>query len=435
MSEPRDFERRLSDWLDDEGPQGVPERTLDSAITNASAASRQRPLPGFVLSAIDGVDSLAVARGVPVARVWLMVGLLATLLVGLTLAAGALLLTVDARANQGLIALGADGDIWIIDPEGVQETRNLTATIGLEETGPMWSPDGSRIAYWVTDPSSDTAEIHVRQWPVGTTIRLADIEAADLTLGGDVVGWSPDGRRLIAPAFGVSADGTEFGIDIVVLFDVDTGTASKVPVVGHAQSFGWSPDGAYVGLLVDGRIRLYDTESGQIRSLEVGPNESSDAPQFLDPIFSPDSDAVIFAIADEWRGAGEIRSVRIDGGPGDISILGATNDLGPAVPATDDRFAFGRSRALSVGAAYSDSGDVANISSEIIVLSLNDGTQSTVARDVSPIASWSQDGRRLATTSPDSSELIVVDPERPAQATRFPAPAGTIDSYSWGPAP
>jgi Tol biopolymer transport system component len=52
----------------------------------------------------------------------------------------------DWRPDGKKIAYQADGDIWLINPDGSGQV-NITNTPDVQEFGTAWSPDGRRIAY------------------------------------------------------------------------------------------------------------------------------------------------------------------------------------------------------------------------------------------------------------------------------------------------
>ena len=78
---------------------------------------------------------------------WILV---ITALLGALLAIGSQMLTRPATPGNGAIAFDADGDIWLVDPARSSTPQRLTATADTSEQGPVWSPDGRRLAYWVT---------------------------------------------------------------------------------------------------------------------------------------------------------------------------------------------------------------------------------------------------------------------------------------------
>lgn len=85
--------------------------------------------------------------------------------------------------------LSSPKDLWIreIDGDGL---RRLTDTPTLDEIGPVWSPDGRKIAFMVLD-AVDTTKSH------GVfTVSVLDGKQTKVADGG-LPAWAPDGRSLI----------------------------------------------------------------------------------------------------------------------------------------------------------------------------------------------------------------------------------------------
>lgn len=85
------------------------------------------------------------------------------------------------------------GDIYVVNPDGSGE-RNLTQTPGLsDDTNPVWSPDGGKIAFVSQRPNSRgvwSFNIFVVGAQGGPIRRLTN------SLWSDSPVWSPDGKRI-----------------------------------------------------------------------------------------------------------------------------------------------------------------------------------------------------------------------------------------------
>ena len=144
-------------------------------------------------------------------------------------------------------------------------TRNLTATSGVRETDPAWSPDGHWIAYF-SDVSGEY-ELYVR--PAGES--RGEAGPRQITSGGDVwlmtpvwspdaskIAWSDKKRRLRA-------------VDVATgdVTNIDTG------LQGDITSYSFSPDGRFIvyekahGTGMQG-ISVYSFESGEPTALGDG---------------------------------------------------------------------------------------------------------------------------------------------------------------------
>ncbi|HEU5217405.1 MAG TPA: PDZ domain-containing protein [Gemmatimonadales bacterium] len=161
-------------------------------------------------------------------------------------AAAALLLSGSAAEAQGtrllrhpavsqdLVAFDYAGDIWVVARAG-GVARRLTSTPSVE-SNPMFSPDGSKIAY------SATVAGNTDVWVVPT----AGGEATRLTAhpGIDRVrGWTPDGKRVV---FG-SARSSPPLQSYYRLWSIGTegGLADPLPMP-RAYTGSYSPDGARI---------------------------------------------------------------------------------------------------------------------------------------------------------------------------------------------
>jgi tricorn protease len=137
------------------------------------------------------------------------------------------------------IAFSYAGDLWIVAREGGTATR-LTAGVGIE-TDPVFSPDGSQIAF--TGEYDGNTDVYVMPASGGVPRRLTYHPYPD-----EVVGWSPDGKQVI---FRSPRNNYSFGFDRLFTMAVDGSFPSEVPLP-KAEEGSFSPDGArmaYVPLM------------------------------------------------------------------------------------------------------------------------------------------------------------------------------------------
>jgi WD40-like Beta Propeller Repeat len=103
--------------------------------------------------------------------------------------------------------------------------------------GPVFSPQGDRIAYFTDAGAGATLNVYDlktgRSRPVG--------RASGYSLAGEAVAWSSDGRQI---AFTGPGEG-EFGRETVFVADVESG-APRALAPGSSPS--WSPDGLSIGM-------------------------------------------------------------------------------------------------------------------------------------------------------------------------------------------
>jgi len=93
----------------------------------------------------------------------------------------------------GKIAFVSSGNIHIINPDGTGETR-LT-----EGDGPLWSPDGKKLAYLLVSGEVTDGLYVINADGTGKTKVVEDLYDEPKMLNTDIVGysWSPDGRRIV----------------------------------------------------------------------------------------------------------------------------------------------------------------------------------------------------------------------------------------------
>jgi Tol biopolymer transport system component len=83
-------------------------------------------------------------------------------------------------------------DIWIVDVDGSNERALMTTAYPIDEIGPAWSPDGSRVAYLRLDHGEGTGTV-VAMDGDGGHMHTISPPTAD-----GPVEWSPDGTRVMA---------------------------------------------------------------------------------------------------------------------------------------------------------------------------------------------------------------------------------------------
>ncbi|MFQ5719677.1 MAG: PDZ domain-containing protein [Acidobacteriota bacterium] len=173
----------------------------------------------------------------------------------------------------------ARGDLFTVPAEH-GEIRNLTRSSGVREISPVWSPDGTRIAY-LSDRSGEY-EIYTRD------ARGAG-EETRVTTDGDIwcfpLVWSPDSKKL---AFADKKQRLRFvDIDSNKVVDVDHGRYDDI------TTYIWSPDSAWLVYTRTGAnqfsvIRAYELSTGESVALtdELTSNRS--------PAFDPEGRYLYF---------------------------------------------------------------------------------------------------------------------------------------------
>lgn len=305
--------------------------------------------------------------------------------------------------ENGWIAVGEGGDIWLISP--AQEPRRVIGSDadGVDELCPAFSPDGRRLAYgrW----EGETVALAVVD--IDADGRVSDPVIIDV---GDGVPapcplWSPDGSQIVFGAAltspinpTTSATGSE--VRIVTLFD---NSVTSLPDL-LATDLEWSPDGDLLAIvsgmdqssggnrLGDGRIYLYAPASGSMRAIDATLGATS-------LTWSPDGGRIAYQTGDSSH---ELRVIDIE--TEQQEVLASYRDfygIGPVWSPDGDWILYQRcvrdcgfSTHEMVLVPASDSGDAGVRAGEVVIRSFietTDGECRLIPRGVT----WSPDGRYL----------------------------------------
>jgi dipeptidyl aminopeptidase/acylaminoacyl peptidase len=469
MNVDADLERYLGEWLDREGPQDVPDRVVDAAIARAASVPRVRPRPALLTRAADTAASLwlrpphgPVVLGRPaLARAWVLLVTLVILLLAVSLVgAGAALLAERAARPAGTIAFESDGDIWLVDPGPMAEPRNLTETPATVELNPMWSPDGQRLAYWAT--TDGAADVRIVDAEGRRERTLTSLPGFHLPPESAIFGWSPDGSEIAMPVRGSIVEGgvNRVGIDMVAIYDVETGTGRPLGSEGPMSSFGWSRDGRLIGLAGETDLYVAATDGSVTTMLTNRSSAGSPGATYARwsaiglPAFAFDGREVFFTAEAESGVALEAGAIRRDADIISASVEdanepsmivgGPTNDVAPRVSPDGKHLAFGRSTAVTAAGALAHpwAPGSSDRGAAIFVTVLSDSATASgepvlLADGVWPDAAWSSDSRHLLTKTAAWDRLLVMDRGHPGDIVHI-ALGGVPDvigGFSWQPIP
>lgn len=135
--------------------------------------------------------------------------------------------TTTAAEPGRLVTLDSEGDVVVLDPDG-SNSRKITDAAGQDviHTQPIWSPDGSTIAWGQADENGFSVGVGSPSSEVTTSITMPNLPF--------YMYWSPDSRSL-----GVLHNGTT-GVEFQVV-DVAEETSSSLDEDSPFY-FSWSPE-------------------------------------------------------------------------------------------------------------------------------------------------------------------------------------------------
>lgn len=223
------IDRQLADWLH-EGPETGPGEGLERAL---AATRRVGQRPGWTLPErwIPRRLSMTPTWSRRPIIVFAILALLVVALVATALVVGSLRLRTPAPYRNGAVVYEQNGDLFIADELGGR-ARPLVAGPGGDQD-PVFSPQGDRVAF-VRD-----GHTIMSVGPDGRGLtELATVDGSMKPLG---LGWSPDGRSLLASFFG---SGEQWYQTDVIASD---GSGSRRLGVGsHVVGAAWRPNGPQI---------------------------------------------------------------------------------------------------------------------------------------------------------------------------------------------
>ncbi len=180
-----------------------------------------------------------------------------------------------------------DQDLYVMNRDGTHPTR-LTHTTVAEEA-PVWSPDGSQIAFSYAGPAGS-----------GSIVVMNRDGSNQRTLSaGSNPAWSPNGERI---AF-VRAPGSSCpsGLCPIELHVVNVDGSNDIRLVRGAAQPAWSPDGKRIAFrrnqsLLVGPAGLFILAVAESHLTSVPGSRFGSA-----PVWSPDGAALAFAAGSEFE--------------------------------------------------------------------------------------------------------------------------------------
>jgi TolB protein len=220
-------------------------------------------------------------------------------------------------------------DIYSINPDGTGITK-LTQTG--DAWSPVWSPDGTRIAY--DDWSDGDGEIKVMDADGSNVVQLTDNTVEDASPA-----WSPDGEWI---AFARGDDEfPEADIFDIYKMRADGNEVSQL-TVSEAQEWTptWSPDSSRIAFYSDDEIVVMNADGTGTATLEINHPANN-------PDWAPTGERIFYA-GDHEIGDSEIHMINADGSDKKRLTRRSGPDQSPSISPHGRRLAYGRNWNLAV---------------------------------------------------------------------------------------
>lgn len=275
----RAAERRVADWLNasaPEPPAGMSAQLLEATRTLPQRGTAWMSMVAVRAAGLAAVVVVAVAIGLGLSQVMRSpsVGETPPPVSSATQApsvqpqpspSGAPVTPAPTvGAGPGRIAFQADranetSGIYLMEANG-SNVVELVDDPGIHEMDPIWSPDGSLIAYrTMTADGSITGGVFLIDPDGGDPVQVDDAYAYSVPV------WSPDGSMLALAGNGEEPTG-------IGLYTIVDGTLEALSTDGGTAPV-WSPDGTQIAynVALPNDIRVVDVATGEIRNVTDDP--------------------------------------------------------------------------------------------------------------------------------------------------------------------
>ena len=396
-------DRAISAWLVAEAPTREPDWLIGSVLERTSHTPRR---PALLVPPVWFVrPETYLARGGRWRHLALAVAavLLLASLMGLAAMAGGLLRLRGLDApSTGVIVVSLHGDLALVDAGGHLVrvlTRTGTDTSGTTyDEGPVWSPDGDRVAFWRFQGTKGFDSYRQTLMAIGTDgSGLIALRPTEPYQGGSMA-WNPDGTRI--------SIASQDSIELVAT----DGTQAKTVIPG-GYAAAWSPDGRWLAFVTRGNQLHIETATGTADRALTGSTALVE-----DLAWAPDGSRIAYEI-DRGNDPAQGR---------DVWVIDLASGAARAV-ASDVADEFNVSWAAdSRSLLYTRGQDTG----DLVELDLVTGARRVLHSPGFIGAQWSPDGRLLLGFRGDSSAAFVWDPAGSAAPVMINADGGASD---WRP--